>query len=94
MKILVLHLALTTIVGGLIMATIGCNENARSRRLGSNMNVQLPAGHKFVNATWKDNEVWYLYRPMRTNEVPETYTLKEKSSFGMIEGSVTFIESK
>jgi hypothetical protein len=70
----------------------GCTANVRSKVWGGNMNIDLPAHQKLVNATWKDAELWYLTRPMREGEVPETSILHEKSSFGVIEGTVTFIE--
>lgn len=58
------------------------------------MTVNLPKGQKFVNATWKESELWYVTRTMRSNEVSETFTFQEKSSYGMIEGKVIFVESK
>ena len=86
------HILLAVALVG-ILAT-GCTENIRSKTFGGNMNVTLPQGQKLVTATWKNAELWYLTRPMQTNEVAETFTFVEKSSFGLVEGKVTFVESK
>jgi hypothetical protein len=61
---------------------------------GGTMEVDVPKNNKFLFATWKDQELWYSYRPMRIEEFPETTVLKEQSSFGIIEGEVYFKESK
>ena len=48
---------------GLLVSTImfsltGCNWSAR--KFGGTMNVELPEGYKLQEATWKDDELWYL----------------------------------
>lgn len=86
------HLLLA-LVSGLLLTT-GCTENVRTKVYGGTMTINLPKGQKFINVTWKEAEMWYLYRPMTSNEVAETYTFKEKSSFGVYEGTVIFVESK
>lgn len=78
---------------GLITLT-GCTENNRAKNFGGKMNVTLPPNQKLVNVTWKEAEMWYLTRPMRADELPEVYEFKEKSNFGMFEGTVTFTETK
>lgn len=78
----------------IIIGLSGCNENARTKSFGGTMVVEIPQGQKFVNATWKDQQLWYLTRPMTSNEVAETWTLQEKSSLGMMEGTVIFRETK
>ena len=37
--------------------------------------------------------MWYLTRPMRDDEEPETHTFEQSSEFGVFEGTVTIIES-
>ena len=56
------------------------------------MSVSLPAGTKLENATWKDEQVWYLVRPRRPGEPVETHTLHEVSRYGLLEGKVVFQE--
>ena len=72
----------------------GCTENQRARQFGGTTTVNLPAKQKLVNATWKQDSMWYLVRPMRSNETAEVYEFQENSSFGLIEGKVIFKETK
>ena len=37
--------------------------------------------------------MWYLTRPMRDDEEPETHTFQQSSEFGVFEGTVTIVES-
>lgn len=83
------------ILSAIVLLTIcGCTENQRAKKFGGNMTINLPANQKLVNVTFKDADMWYLTRPMRSNELAETSLFKEKSNYGMVEGSVTFVESK
>ena len=53
-----------------------------------------PGTIKFVvNVTWKDTDMWILTRPMRAGDIPEVYKFKEKSTFGVMEGEITIVES-
>jgi hypothetical protein len=87
-----------TLLLSLSLLFVGCTENSRSAHFGGNKTVNLPAGQKFVTATWKISEsntsLWYITRPMREGEVAETFLFQENSSFGMLEGQVTFKESR
>lgn len=74
--------------------TTGCTENQRPKRFGGTANVNLPANKKLVNVTWKNEQLSILTKPMTTNDVAETYTFKENSSFGLIEGTVVIFENK
>lgn len=66
-----------------------------SRELGGNVTIKLQPGEKLVEATWKDDaNLWYLVEPMDSDYVPKTKVFKESSLFGVMEGSVTFVESK
>ena len=71
-----------------------CTQNEMAKNFGGSMTINLPANQKLVNVTWKDNEVWYLARPMKADETPETWTFQEKSSYGIQEGTITLVESK
>jgi hypothetical protein len=72
----------------------GCTENQRAKSFGGTANVNLPASQKLVNVTWKKEQLWVLTKPMTTNDVAETYTFKEHSSFGLLEGTVVIVEKK
>lgn len=71
-----------------------CTENERARSWGGTANVDIPAGQKLFDVTWKENELWYATRPMREGETPEVYTFQEKSAFGLMEGKVIFTENR
>ena len=70
----------------------GCNWIAR--KIGGDISIDLPDNTKFINATWKNSSLWYLTRPMKDNENAEVYEFKEDSNFGILEGTVTFVEHK
>jgi hypothetical protein len=61
---------------------------------GGTINIDLPVGEKLAEVTWKDNNLWYLTRPMREGEEAETWTFQEKSNYGVMEGKVILKEKK
>lgn len=71
----------------------GC-EQGMTKKLGGNMTIELETGVKLETIDWEDDSLWYLTRPMREDEEPETYVLKQSSEFGIFEGTVTIIESR
>ena len=83
-------LVIGTIV--LSLALTGCN--AGSRHFGGTINIDLPKNQKLITATWKEDSLWYLTKPMNNNEIAETYVFQEDSNFGVLEGKVIFKESK
>jgi hypothetical protein len=72
----------------------GCTENSKAKTFGGTARLTLPAGQKLINATWKDDDFWYLTRPMHEDEFPEVYTFKEESSLGVLEGTYIITETK
>ena len=86
------------IIGGIVLLTVmgfsltGCKSIAKN--YGGTVTIDVPKGQKVIEATWKDSDVWYLTRPMREDEKPETFTYQEDSNFGIMEGKVIFKESK
>ena len=82
------------IVLSLALVLVGCTENQRARNFGGSATEKLRPGRKLVNVTWKQDNMWLLTRPMTTNDVAETYKFAESSSFGLVQGDVTIIESK
>jgi hypothetical protein len=71
-----------------------CTQNERAKSFGGTATVNLPQGQKLVNITWKEDQIWYLTRPMNSADTAETYTFQEESSYGMMEGTVILKESK
>lgn len=76
------------------IAFASCTENQRAKNFGGTANVNLEPNRKLVTVTWKDDQIWYLTRPMDSSEKAETYNFQEESSWGVIEGTVVIIESK
>lgn len=82
----------TTIVALLILLS-ACTENQRTRAYGGHLEVRLPNCQRLVTASWKiDGNLWYLTEPMGSLE-PRATVYREKSDFGVAEGTVTFRES-
>lgn len=70
----------------------GCTKNTRARQFGGKETIDLPAGRKFVNITWKENDLWIVTRQANANDKPTSYEFNEKSSFGVWEGSIFIVE--
>jgi len=89
-------LAIITFLFGIFLFLFfnSCTQNQRAKTWGGKAEITLPAGQKLINATWKDDNLWYLTRPMRADEQPETYTFQEESSFGVLEGTYQITERK
>ena len=85
-------LFITMILGFILMTS--CTENERAKNFGGTQTIELPAGEKLIEATWRGEQLWYLTRPMRKCEAPETFKFREKSNWGVMEGDVIFKESK
>jgi hypothetical protein len=75
-----------------LTAFCGCTQQERAKAWGGTATTTLPPGEKLVVVTWKETNLWYLTRPMKEGEVPETYTFREDSSYGMVEGKVIIRE--
>lgn len=71
-----------------------CTQQIRTRQLGGEMTIELPPGQELMEVTWKDNDLFYLTRPMAPDYVPVTKTFKESSSLGVMESTVYFKESR
>ena len=71
-----------------------CTEQIRTHTYGGDMTINLPAGQELMSATWEDNNLFYLTRPMSPDYVPVTKVFHESSSYGVIESTVYFKESR
>lgn len=78
----------------LSLSLCGCTEQRMTREFGGSMELELPANQKLEEITWKDDDIWYLTRPMREDEEAETHVFQASSSWGVFEGTVTVIEKK
>lgn len=78
----------------LFICLCSCTEQERTRQYGGEMTINLPAGQELMSVTWKDNDLFYLTRPMASDYVPVTKTFKENSAWGIMESTVYFKESR
>jgi len=77
-----------------VISLVSCDQYV-TRNLGGNSTIKLEPGEKLVEATWKgDADLWYLVEPMDSDYVPKIKIFKESSVAGVLEGTVTFIETK
>jgi hypothetical protein len=77
---------------GLLAFLPACTQQERAKAWGGTATIELPPSTKLVTATWRYTQLWYLVRPAKPGEQPETLTFEENSSFGMIKGKVIFKE--
>lgn len=82
------------VIGAALFAATSCTENEMAKSYGGTQTINLPVNTKLENVTWKDAQMWILTRPMRAGEIAETHSFQEKSSYGLIEGTVNIVESK
>jgi hypothetical protein len=72
-------------------------DNVRAKAFGGTMTVQIEQDQKFVNCSWKSSKdsgtsLWLLTRARKEGEQPETYKYFEKSTLGLLEGTVVIQE--
>lgn len=82
------------LLGILACLTLGGCQQTCTRQTGGTTTINLPKGQKLIEATWKEDNIWYLMEPMDSDYIPKTKTLKESSALGIAEGTVIFIEEK
>lgn len=84
---------LFVLIACVCMSLMSCDQ-VISRKFGGNTTINLKPGERLVEATWKENNIWYLVEHMDSNYEPKVKTLKESSVLGVAEGSITFIETR
>ncbi len=74
------------------ISLVSCTENQRARSFGGTEVINLEAGTRVVNVTWKgkDASLWILTKKDTTKAT--TYYFTEKSGFGVMEGQVIINE--
>lgn len=79
-----------TSIGTILL--ISCTENQVARSFGGKEVINLDAGIRVVNVTWKDEDssLWILSKKDTTKA--STYYFTQKSGFGLIEGQVIINE--
>ncbi len=81
------------VMTGLLFCLFACTDNVCAKTYGGTKNVEAPPCQKVENVTWKDDQIWYVTRPFRPGEAPETHTFREESKWGVVEGAVVVKES-
>lgn len=76
----------------LLIGLTGCQTVAKN--FGGSITIDLDPNQKLEEITWKDNDLWYLTKPMTLNDVAETHTFQQSKDFGVFEGTVTIVEHK
>ena len=85
--------AVLTAISILIAGLTGCQTATKS--YGGKTTIKLEPNQKLEEITWKDDDsLWYLTRPMTDDDVAETHTFQQSSNFGIMEGTVTIVETK
>ena len=105
LKIFLGILVLLIIAGGAFIFGCGRDKidssgvtNTIAKKIGGVSTVKLPPGMKLVHVTWKTDpktdktSLYYLYRPMRPDEFPETYKYQEDSTWGVLESTIIIKE--
>ena len=63
----------------LALAITSCTDQEMAKDFGGTATVNLPAGEKLVNVTWKgEADIWYLTRKMNVKNSAETYTFRQE----------------
>lgn len=77
-----------------IRATHNCEQEEKFLLLPTYSSVckWLEKKHKIL--VYIEKSMWYLTREMTISDKPETLTFQEDVSYGMLNGTVVFIESK
>ena len=78
----------------MVMSITSCTDQQMAKQYGGTETITLPENQKLVNATWKENNLWYLTKDMSETDSAETYTFHEQSNFGVWEGTVIIKEVK
>ena len=73
-----------TMVAITLLALVSCTENQRARSFGGTETVKLEPNEKFINITWKQDNLWLIVQ----DTVTGNYYAREKSNFGVLQGKV------
>ena len=79
-----------TLLSVTLLMLWSCTDNQRARSLGGTETINLEANEKFINITWKEENLWIIVQDTLTG----TYYAREKSSFGVMQGKVVILPYK
>lgn len=72
------------VVAMTLLALTSCTDNQRARNFGGTETILLEPTEKFINLTWKEDDIWIIVQ----DTVTGVYYAREKSSFGVMNGRV------
>lgn len=75
------------------LCAVSC-ENYTTKHWGGTMAINVEPGYKVTTATFKNDEIWYFVEPMEANYTPKQKKLVEKSTYGALEGTIIFNETR
>ena len=73
-----------TMIAITLLALVSCTDNQRARSFGGTETVKLEPNEKFINITWKQDNLWLIVQ----DTVTGNYYAREKSNFGVLQGKV------
>lgn len=76
------------IMAAALVVLPSCTDNQRAKKWGGNMSYTVQPGEHFVNATWKDSDLWIITQ----NDATGVYYMHESSNWGILEGRVTITD--
>lgn len=76
------------VVGG--WAFFSIFDQQLTRKWGFATEIHLPAGHKFLNYDWYEDNIWTA---SRSDKEPGRITIQEHSRYGVLEGKIVVIET-
>lgn len=83
------------LLGTILVLSIGLSGcQTAAKNFGGSMTIDLDPNQKLEEITWKDDDLWYLTRPMTSDDTAETHTFQQSKDLGVFEGTVTIIEHK
>lgn len=65
----------------IITSFTSCTDNQRIKYIGGKMEVSVPANEEFINATWKEDDLWII---TRSKTKPNKYYMHEYSGFYVV----------
>lgn len=86
---------LTIIILMICICTMSsCTEQGRTRVLGGTSTIDVEPGYRVMMATWKESDLFYMVEEMPDDYVPHDKILVESSSWGVLESTIIFKESR
>jgi len=79
---------------GILLTLLACTDNQRTKFLGGETVAHVPCDQVVFDVTWKGEDLWYATQPAGQGWRPETKVFTEYSSYGLLQGRVTLVESR